>query len=254
MLASNLNPSKNPFRPSLTDQTQQSYHDIITSSRKAPPLPPRNPSQALEKARVPLRQVSTTSLSSPSSSSSLNTMDSAALYSPTSRSRPSSLMQQSLRAASDHQRAKRNELVLNVIHSSSVAPRRISKSPQPSSSSSTTHSPSDSSRNDPSMMMSHPKHAQLITSVARALKQVEFNDSKPPPSRRVPLAPKKQSESLRHLLENDPDIQYWSCADLLSGAGKKRPYTLVILNQPITRKDVFIRAWNASEFLDSGPA
>ena len=53
--------------------------------------------------------------------------------------------------------------------------------------------------------------------------------------------------------KEEPGIKLWSCTELLKG---KRPkderYAMIILNQPITRKDVCLRAWTTSELNVSG--
>lgn len=48
-------------------------------------------------------------------------------------------------------------------------------------------------------------------------------------------------------LAADPGIMLWSCANLLSAAEATAQYAMVIVNQPITRKDVFLRAWDSCE-------
>ncbi|ORX41277.1 Thiamin pyrophosphokinase [Kockovaella imperatae] len=56
-----------------------------------------------------------------------------------------------------------------------------------------------------------------------------------------------ESIAKRHAAQ-DPNVLLWSCTDLLSNKGsRKNRYAMIILNQPITRKDVFVRAWAASE-------
>lgn len=51
----------------------------------------------------------------------------------------------------------------------------------------------------------------------------------------------------RPILDQDPSVTAWTCVDLIQGLPGPRPYAMIILNQPITRKDIFLRAWAASE-------
>jgi thiamine pyrophosphokinase len=48
-------------------------------------------------------------------------------------------------------------------------------------------------------------------------------------------------------LAAEPQINLWSCVEILRGAPHPRSYAMIILNQPITRKDTFMRAWGASK-------
>lgn len=61
-----------------------------------------------------------------------------------------------------------------------------------------------------------------------------------------PLVPPRRSvESKSH----SPREYRWNCADILSSRESPR-YAMIILNQPITRLDSFVNAWNASMSLE----
>lgn len=100
-----------------------------------------------------------------------------------------------------------------------------------------------SSSKDPSPS----KRTDLIAHVHQALKEAEDVQPKPPPTRArsVRIAGKMDTYAQSYL-QKEPGTNLWSCVDLLSGKAKQKPYAMIILNQPITRKGVFLRAWDAS--------
>ncbi|EIW73187.1 hypothetical protein TREMEDRAFT_25042 [Tremella mesenterica DSM 1558] len=83
--------------------------------------------------------------------------------------------------------------------------------------------------------------------VSEALHAAEKEE--PPPRRTSGKYQPKESFSIasKRYLEKEPDARIWNCCDLFNGEPSGRKYALIILNQPITRKDVFLRVWNASE-------
>ena len=90
------------------------------------------------------------------------------------------------------------------------------------------------------------KNAEIIQTVHTALCDAEVDETPRPPRKAVP----KQDDFIslvQTYQEDEPGINLWSCTEVLKG---RRPrderYAMIILNQPITRKDVFLRAWNAS--------
>ena len=109
----------------------------------------------------------------------------------------------------------------------------------------------------------HHKNAELIRRVSTAVKESEQEDTPPAPPRRSAPASTSTSASnagptttrsksklqtlTRQILDDDPSITPWTCVDLIQGIPGPRPYAMIILNQPITRKDIFLRAWAASE-------
>jgi hypothetical protein len=54
-------------------------------------------------------------------------------------------------------------------------------------------------------------------------------------------------ELSKPFLDNDPNTISWSRVDLVRGisSSSERPTAMIILNQPITRIDIFLRAWSA---------
>ena len=103
-----------------------------------------------------------------------------------------------------------------------------------------------------SSVSSH-KHNEIISTVQEALREADVDDSPRPPPRKVSEKVKTGFNALaKPYVAAEPGINLWSCTDLLSNKGSTRThYAMIILNQPVTRKDVFVRAWNASEW--SGP-
>lgn len=100
-----------------------------------------------------------------------------------------------------------------------------------------------------------PSAPSAIAQVTEALRQQDLGDVPlPPPRRRQSTRTTKHFQQLvRPYLADDPSTKVWSCASFLT-ASSKRPSTggakinaVIVLNQPITRKDVFIRVWNACE-------
>ena len=81
--------------------------------------------------------------------------------------------------------------------------------------------------------------------VSEALQRAE-EDAMPegPPRRTRPRKSSFQSAA-KPWIEKDPAAKLWSCVDVVNGETPKRPYAMIVLNQPITRKDIFLRAWNA---------
>lgn len=107
-----------------------------------------------------------------------------------------------------------------------------------------------------------PRPVQIRKQVAQALKQAE--NEQPPPARvevtkvvsaketkKEPQVNGKQDEFAtlaKPYLAANPSTTLWNCVDILSGEPKKEPvYAMIILNQPITNKEIFEKAWKASE-------
>jgi hypothetical protein len=207
--------SSNPFR--------QRHVSVPTIVAHPPPIPPRTSSNA---ADSPRRSKRVSSVSSATSLISHNT----------SGPRASTLIQSSLTAAAAQSASSRKlEPSIHVIRQSTGG---SASGPAPVGST----RPSSSSRN-----------AELIRRVSEAVKESEEETPLTPPRRAASLSTKSKSKSkMRQLaksfLAQDPDLVAWTCVDLIQGLAGEREYAMVILNQPITRKDIFLRAWSASEF------
>lgn len=236
--------SNNPFRQ------QRSIHpQSVTSpsSSTGPPLPARKVSIQVSRPDLPPRN-SKNDTTPGSSSSSFRSISSSTLYPPTSTSTPSSLIQQSLAAAVEAaaQNLKRREdVVVQVVGRSSNA---LSSHPSPGGlkhSKTSTESESDTFTGK---MRMPAKSSDLIAHVSQALKEAEGVERQRPPRRKpTTKASVKLAALVRPHLDQNPDTKVWSCTDLLSGTARQESYAMIILNQPITRKDVFLRAWDASE-------
>ena len=222
--------SHNPFRRRLAGQSDdapgRSNPISHSDSNNRPSLPPR-------KYVVP---------SSPSSPRSID----SPMYSSTSTSIPSNIMQKSLSAAEKAQGRQKSDVMIHIIRKSndpssgSDSLQRHSQHGNPLDSPSTSHHVSISD--------SVPlKNSKLIAHVNHALKEAEHGDSMPPPLRKPSFG---GSGNMAHLssryAHTSPDTKVWSCGDLLSGRNHKQ-YAMIVLNQPITRKDIFLRAWKSSE-------
>jgi hypothetical protein len=81
--------------------------------------------------------------------------------------------------------------------------------------------------------------ADLVAQVANAIREVE--EVLPPPKRRSTF-----KSAAQKYVKREKDCTMWSVVDLLAGERKTR-YAMVILNQPITRIDIFKKAWRACE-------
>ena len=89
------------------------------------------------------------------------------------------------------------------------------------------------------------KNAEIIHSVHSALRDAALDDAPDPPKRKTK---KDNFDSVaKRYIAQEPGVQLWSCTDLLQGKARGIRYAMIILNQPITRKDIFLRAWAASE-------
>lgn len=203
--------SNNPFRQRLVSGP------TIVARPPPPPLPPRksHASDALASGR---RNKRGSSVSSSSSGLSYHT----------SGARASPLIQQSLMAA-EHQSSlyRKPEPQLQIIRQSSGS-FPANKATKPVE---TAH-----------------KNAELIRRVSNAVKESEEEDISAPPRRAASTRSRSKLDSLaRPILDADPDVKPWSCVDLMQGQSGQRPYAMIILNQPITRKDIFLRAWSASQ-------
>jgi len=93
---------------------------------------------------------------------------------------------------------------------------------------------------------SSSRNADLIRRVSEAVKESEEEIPQPPPRRNTSSKSKSRIDQLaRPFLDRDPDLTPWTCVDLVQGIPGETPYAIIILNQPITRKDIFLRAWSA---------
>jgi hypothetical protein len=151
----------------------------------------------------------------------------------TSGARASALIKSSLSAAADHSAAsKKQDSSLHVIRQSTGNSTDTSASPQ-----------------HPTRRVSSNKNAELIRRVSDAVKESEREAPLSPPRRSVSLRSKSRIQALaRPIREHEPDTTAWTCVDLIQGVPGNRPYAMIILNQPIARKDIFLRAWAASEW------
>ena len=205
--------TSNPFR-----QRQVSVPTIVA---RPPPIPPRTSTAAGDSPR---RNKRVPSVSSATSLMSHNT----------SGPRASALIQSSLSAAAAQSTTSRNTgPSLHVIQQSTGG--------------------SSTGATKPSRTARSSRNADLIKRVNEAVKESEEETPQPPPRR----APTSKSKSRIHqlakpFLEADPDLTPWTCVDLVQGIPGERPYAMVILNQPITRKDIFLRAWSASKHTEPG--
>ncbi|KAK4689582.1 thiamine pyrophosphokinase, partial [Tremellales sp. Uapishka_1] len=249
--------STNPFRQRVASQPHSAPSSTIASAKtsKPPPLPPRKLSvKATSGPSLPPRKASVVTSSSSSIQSAAS---SAALFPPTSMSTPSSLMQQSLLAAENARGLKKKDsATFQVIRRSSDASlgtdnlkRGTSRLNSKESSILETEKDKTHHRaaSADSMELSS-KQSELRARVAEALREAEEPPRAPPrrtPSKKV--VPKSSSLADRKLPPEDSAAKYWDATDILSGSPSDRSYAMVILNQPITRKDTFLRAWEASE-------
>ena len=216
--ADDLNYSNsNPFR-----QRQVSVPTIVARP-PAPPLPPRKAAASASgdsprRKRVP-------SVSSATSLISHNT----------SGPRASTLIQSSLSAAAAQSSSSRRLAPsLHVIHQSTGG----------SSTGSTTATVTAT------RTASSSRNADLIKRVSEAVKESEEETPLAPPRRSTSSRSKSRLRQLaKPFLDNDPDLTPWSCVDLVQGIASERPTAMIILNQPITRKDIFLRAWSACKLM-----
>lgn len=211
--------STNPFK-SQTPST--STVSAPSQTATSPRLPPSRSSVTKTPGLSPLK-VPTFHAGQPSSPSSSHR--STRNETPTSTLAPSATIQQSLRAAENASSTKtREDATIHVIRQSTIT----HVEPQPTSS-------------------KPMKHSALIAEVTNAVKEAEASP-RPPPRRSGHGPSKSRLPSLAEpYLKETPNANTWSCVDLLQGIPGETPYAMIILNQPITRKDIFLRAWAASE-------
>ena len=238
-----------PFRQPMTNQSRSSPSSPSsdqTASR------PRRPSS--RKASIPENRTSPDPRDNhhsllESSSSSFRSIDSS--NPPTSISTPLTLIQKSLVAARTANKSqKSDDLVLHVIRRSRGASGSLD-APQKAF----VHASSMDNRTsliDHLRVSSAPSPAVVnkdrIVPLAKTLRKVEGSESMQPPPRKLRGRESEMLAALvRPYLVRNPDTKLWSCVELLSGAPKRKIYAMIILNQPVTRKDVFLRAWDASE-------
>jgi hypothetical protein len=202
--------TSNPFR-----QRQVSVPTIIA---RPPPIPPRKTSTAGDSPRRNKRVPSVSSVNS-------------LLSHNTSGPRATGLIQTSLSAAAAQSSSSRKSgPSLHVIQQS-------------------TGGSSTGSTNTP-RITSSSRNADLIRRVSEAVKESEEETPQPPPRRAASSRSKSRIHQLaKPFLDQDPDLTPWTCVDLIQGIAGERPYAMIILNQPITRKDVFLRAWSASKLI-----
>jgi len=200
--------TSNPFR-----QRQVSVPTIIA---RPSPIPPRKSTAAGDSPRRNKRVPSVSSITSLISHN-------------TSGPRASALIQSSLSAAAAQSSScRKTGPSLHVIQQSTGGSSTGSVKPN--------RTPSSS------------RNADLIKRVTEAVKASEEDTPQPPPRRATSAKSKSRIHQLaKPFLEADPDLTPWTCVDLVQGISGERPYAMVILNQPITRKDIFLRAWSASK-------
>jgi hypothetical protein len=203
--------TSNPFR-----QRQVSVPTIVA---RPPPIPPRKSTGSGDSPRRNKRVPSVSSITSLISHN-------------TSGPRASALIQSSLSAAAAQSASSRKTgPSLHVIQQSTGG--------------------SSTGSTKPTRTTSSSRNADLIKRVTEAVKESEEETPQPPPRRATSSKSKSSIQQLaKPFLEADPDLTPWTCVDLVQGISGERPYAMVILNQPVTRKDIFLRAWSASE--DSG--
>jgi len=233
-----IDASSNPFRQRIASHSRSISFALPDPESKPPRLPPRKEASSKKPS-------STIHSYDDSSSSSLHSIASSSIYPPTSISTPSTLMQKSLVAARSARSCKpKEDYVYHVLRRSSDTSGSINGSPKASR------------RADPQADSLGPgRRRTLIAHVNKALKDSEESGPMPPPSRlSSAMESGKLADLARPYLARDPNVRQWSCVDLLSGTAKRKRYAMIILNQPITRKDVFLRAWDASEYGWAGVA
>jgi hypothetical protein len=211
--------SNNPFI------RRQSLEQDSISKTKPPPLPPRRQSDRRHSVPSQKRHVvaATNSSSSSARTSSSPYSHSYSRFLPTSIGTPSTLIKDSLLAArQSNNDVPSKDISLHVLRRSS----------------------DNASRQNTSNLSTLPSPMQQVS---EALHRAE-EPMLPPPTRGTS---KRSSERFNILAEPyikvEPAIQLWSCTDVLKGISGSTPYAMIILNQPIERKETFVRAWTASE-------
>ena len=96
------------------------------------------------------------------------------------------------------------------------------------------------------------RRSELMQQVAHALREAEEETLRPPPSRKSSLRARDRfGMHAKPYLVQDPSTVLWDCVDILSEIERDEPYAMIILNQPISRRDTFVTAWNACELFES---
>ncbi|BEJ05198.1 hypothetical protein CcaverHIS641_0210150 [Cutaneotrichosporon cavernicola] len=263
--------SNNPFRPAAPQpnwgksSAQSLIADWPPSPRRqdteadsrsepphrsvGPPLPPRKPSVRRPGPALPPR--SRVRADSTSSTASENQ--------PTSNRESSTIMQQSFAAAANREQPRRTPTI-QVLRSS----ERPAPPPRPNDAH--EHHPprlNDDHDHHPlprrdDTFVSHPTR-DLVKQVNRAIRESEVDPPPPPPQRVVSGTRPKPArspasstgtgaftKSAEEARAKYPGLKTWPHVGLLSDRPSRQLFAMIILNQPITRRDTLMRVWYAS--------
>lgn len=243
-------PSTNPFL-SRSQKQSRLPPDASDTSPEAPRLPPRK-CCVTGRRRPSLPPRRPTSNHDQTSSVSQLWSDNSEPNPPTSRLVPSTLMQQSLQAAGhEHGLKEKNAVSIHVIgrsgNTSTYSDNLRLASRLETSSAESQANPSRHHRSHSIGPLPHRTSA-LVARVSQAVKEVDEFRPQPPPQRRNSVrASSKLVCAAQPYMTAEPKTKLWNCGDILSSETRHKRYAMIILNQPITRKDAFLRAWNASQ-------
>ncbi|KAL7424596.1 thiamine pyrophosphokinase [Cryptotrichosporon argae] len=229
--------SSNPFRTRGAAQ-------LTSTAAPRPALPPRRPSRGPGPA-LPPRPEAVPSASS--SSRSLRSIESVRLQ-PTSTAPPSRIMQQSLAAAAAASASgspkKERAVSVSVIRTSANGSLGVGAGAGSGSGSGAPSPTRDPARTQgTSTSKPNGRTEEIRRTVTRALRQAEDDSPPAPPVRRV--SARARAEPARGMSRDGAGVRRWASGDVLA----ERPrgaYALIVLNQPINRRDVFHRIWQSS--------
>ncbi|CAK9785625.1 hypothetical protein CC85DRAFT_272444 [Cutaneotrichosporon oleaginosum] len=239
-------PAKEAPEPPRSDLRTEPLRSV------GPPLPPRKPSVRRPGPALPPRgRVRADSLSS-----------SASENQPTSTRESSSIMQQSFAAAANREQPRRTATVQVLRSSERPAPPQ--RPDDANDSLSTRNEPPPPPRRDEALapprrdeaLAGHPRR-DIVEQVSRAIRESEVDPPPPPPQRVVSGARPKPSPSptsataaftltAEEARAKYPGLKTWPHVGLLSDRPSRQAFAMIILNQPITRRDTLMRVWFAS--------
>ncbi|BEI97420.1 hypothetical protein CcaverHIS631_0210090 [Cutaneotrichosporon cavernicola] len=247
--------SNNPFRPAAPQPNwgKSSAQSLIADW---PPSPRRQDTEADSRSEPPHRSVGPP----PSLHGSPVSADPALRCRLVRANRESStIMQQSFAAAANREQPRRTPTI-QVLRSS----ERPAPPPRPNDAH--EHHPprlNDDHDHHPlprrdDTFVSHPTR-DLVKQVNRAIRESEVDPPPPPPQRVVSGTRPKPArspasstgtgaftKSAEEARAKYPGLKTWPHVGLLSDRPSRQLFAMIILNQPITRRDTLMRVWYAS--------